>query len=67
MRTAGADLLKLIIGDGVGSADNGVAAQLSIDSVVSYMTNNDEADIALLITNALYANHIVYKDVITGT
>ena len=68
VRTAGGlDLLVAIVADGVGSADNGgLAAQLSIDSVVSYMTNSDEADIALLITNAIkYANHIVYKDVIT--
>lgn len=68
LQTAGGlELLVAIVADGVGSADNGgLAAQLSIDSVVSYMTNSDETDIALLITNAIkYANHVVYKDVIT--
>ena len=68
LRTAGGlDLLVAIVADGVGSADNGgLAAQLSIDSVVSYITNSDESDIALLITNAIkYANHVVYKDVVT--
>lgn len=63
----GLDLLVAIVADGVGSADNGgLAAQLSIDSVVSYMSSSNESDIALLITNAIkYANHVVYKDVIT--
>ena len=68
LQTAGGlELLVAIVADGVGSADNGgLAAQLSIDSVVSYMTNSDETDIALLITNSIkYANHVVYKDVIT--
>jgi len=68
LQTAGGlELLVAIVADGVGSADNGgLAAQLSIDSVISYMTNSDETDIALLITNAIkYANHVVYKDVIT--
>ena len=63
----GLELLVAIVADGVGSADNGgLAAQLSIDSVISYITNSDETDIALLITNSIkYANHVVYKDVIT--
>ncbi len=68
LRTAGGlDLLVAIVADGVGSADNGgLAAQLSIDAVTSYMTNSDESDIALLITNSIkYANHVVYKDVVT--
>jgi len=68
LQTAGGlSLLVAIVADGVGSADNGgLAAQLSIDSVVSYMTNSDELDIPLLITNSIkYANHVVYKDVLT--
>lgn len=68
LRTAkGLDLFVTIVADGVGSADNGgLAAQLSIDAAISYMTDSEETDIALMITNALkYANYVVYKDVIT--
>ena len=68
IRTAkGLDLVVAIIADGVGSADNGgLAAQLSIDSVVNYITGTEETDIALLITNAIkYANFVVYRDVLT--
>ncbi|HQN68920.1 MAG TPA: protein phosphatase 2C domain-containing protein, partial [Anaerolineaceae bacterium] len=68
VQTAGGlNLLVAIVADGVGSADNGgLAAQLSINSVISYMTESEETDIPLLITNALkYANYVVYKDVLT--
>ena len=64
---AGLQLLVAIVADGVGSADNGgLAAQLSIDSVLSYMYQSEETDIPLMISNSLkYANYVVYKDVIT--
>ena len=64
---SGLNLLVAIVADGVGSADNGgLAAQLSINSVLTYMTENEETEIPLLISNALkYANFVVYKDVIT--
>jgi serine/threonine protein phosphatase PrpC len=63
----GLNLFVAIVADGVGSADNGgLAAQLSIDSVISYMKGSEETDIALLITNSLkFANYVVYKDVVT--
>ena len=64
---AGLEFLVAIVADGVGSADNGgLAAQLSIDAVLSYMRESEETDIPLIIVNAIkYANYVVYKDVIT--
>ncbi|MHA1279107.1 MAG: PP2C family protein-serine/threonine phosphatase [Candidatus Helarchaeota archaeon] len=61
--------LSLIVGivaDGVGSADNGgLAAQMSIDTVMEYMRQSDERNIPKLIIDSIKtANRAVYRDVI---
>ena len=62
---AGLSLVVGIVADGVGSADNGgLAAQMSIDTIVAYMQQSQETNIPKLIGKAIKAaNRAVFRDV----
>jgi len=63
---SGLSLIIGIVADGVGSADNGsLAAQMSIDIVLDFISQSDERNIPKLIVDSIKtANRAVYRDVI---